>query len=310
MKKNKMMRIAGILLIAVLLTTSLISGTFAKYVTRGEVEDHARVAKFGVTISGSGKLFAETYYHTTNNRPADGVEDSANGHLITVASSNGDEIVAPGTKSDPQAPFTVSVSGAPEVDVLITLGIAADSKDIYLKAGYNYPDRTTQAIGDTFTFEEDYYPIVYTLKLGNKVLASGNLAAIEEFLKDYSLYVDTTKELNAENYTYTLSWEWAFESDADAVAEIAGKDFDDAIAADSHTDKRVEYNGVRYWENPSKTQLGREDYIAARVADAKLLRDQQDTLLGDLAAKAVGLSEGEYNLTTSVTLTVTVTQVD
>ena len=44
MKKNKMMRIASVLLVAVILTTCAISGTFAKYVTSGNGSDNARVA--------------------------------------------------------------------------------------------------------------------------------------------------------------------------------------------------------------------------------------------------------------------------
>ena len=50
MKKNKMMRLASCLLVLVMLSTSMISGTFAKYVTTGSAEDTARVAKFGVDI--------------------------------------------------------------------------------------------------------------------------------------------------------------------------------------------------------------------------------------------------------------------
>lgn len=51
MKKNKIMRIASVLLVAVILTTCAISGTFAKYVTSGSGSDTARVAKFGVTVN-------------------------------------------------------------------------------------------------------------------------------------------------------------------------------------------------------------------------------------------------------------------
>ena len=51
MKKNKMMRLASFLLIAVLVSTSAISGTYAKYTTSGFAEDQARVAKWGVTVA-------------------------------------------------------------------------------------------------------------------------------------------------------------------------------------------------------------------------------------------------------------------
>ena len=92
MKKNKMMRIAGGLLIAVLLTTSIISGTFAKYVTTGSAADEARVARFGVTVTGSGSLFAKNYYSvksgSSNNAAPDGTADDDN-VVLTVESQTG-----------------------------------------------------------------------------------------------------------------------------------------------------------------------------------------------------------------------------
>ena len=61
MKKNVMMRVASVLLVAVLLTTCAISGTFAKYTTGDAGHDTARVAKWGVTITANGTTFAEAY---------------------------------------------------------------------------------------------------------------------------------------------------------------------------------------------------------------------------------------------------------
>ena len=60
MKKNKMMRIASVLLVAVLLSTCAISGTFAKYVTTDSGSDSARVAKFAFTVSENGTDFTTT----------------------------------------------------------------------------------------------------------------------------------------------------------------------------------------------------------------------------------------------------------
>ena len=48
MKKTKVMRLLSLLLVMTLISTCAISGTFAKYVTRAEGEDQARVAKWGV----------------------------------------------------------------------------------------------------------------------------------------------------------------------------------------------------------------------------------------------------------------------
>lgn len=47
MKKNKFLRLASILMIACLMTTCVISGTFAKYVTSDSASDKARVAYWG-----------------------------------------------------------------------------------------------------------------------------------------------------------------------------------------------------------------------------------------------------------------------
>ncbi len=58
--KNKMMRIASILMVAVLLTVCAVSSTFAKYVTSVNVGDAARVAKWGIVITAENTdLFAE-----------------------------------------------------------------------------------------------------------------------------------------------------------------------------------------------------------------------------------------------------------
>lgn len=53
MKKNIMMRLSAVLLVAVLLTTCVISGTWAKYTKTGAADETARVAAFGVNIAVS-----------------------------------------------------------------------------------------------------------------------------------------------------------------------------------------------------------------------------------------------------------------
>ena len=51
MKKNTMMRIASVLLVAVLLSTCVISGTYAKYTSTVTTSDSARVAYWGFNSS-------------------------------------------------------------------------------------------------------------------------------------------------------------------------------------------------------------------------------------------------------------------
>ena len=197
MKKNKMMRIASFLLVAVLLSTSIISGTFAKYVTSDGTSDSARVAKFGVVASASGTLFDKTYASAaTNDADTDG--------LSVVSTTN---VVAPGTKNDTGVTF--SFTGTPEVDVKISFAITDGYKDVFLK-GTGLPDRTTSKSGDTFDVSGTYYPIVYTLKNGTTTVATGDLATVAAALASKEIYVNAGTDLSGDTYKYTLTWEWPF----------------------------------------------------------------------------------------------------
>lgn len=108
------MRVAGLLLALVLVTSCFVGGTFAKYVTYGGGQEHARVAKFGVKVDAAGDVFAKEY------DAKDPKVQDYNGQVIakSVISSDGDtKLVAPGTaKSDA---LTVSVTGTPEVAVKV-----------------------------------------------------------------------------------------------------------------------------------------------------------------------------------------------
>ena len=70
MRKNKFMRAASGLLVAVLLTTCVISGTFAKYTTSSTGTDSARVAKWGFEDTSTvllDDLFAKAYDGTVQS---------------------------------------------------------------------------------------------------------------------------------------------------------------------------------------------------------------------------------------------------
>ena len=122
MKKNKSMRAAGGLMIATMLTTSIVSGTYAKYVTSGTAKDTARVAKFGVEVTAEGSLFDKNYLETANT-PTDA------GTGISVKSENSDNLVAPGTKSDNNG-LSFSITGTPEVDVNVKIEVANTSASV------------------------------------------------------------------------------------------------------------------------------------------------------------------------------------
>ena len=105
MKKNKMMRIASVLLVAVLLSTSVISGTFAKYTSTATGSDEARVAKWDFKVSGStvnSNTFTFDLFKTIN--------DTAGGAESDINPSDG-TIIAPGT----QGSFEITLKNDSEV---------------------------------------------------------------------------------------------------------------------------------------------------------------------------------------------------
>lgn len=220
MRKNKMMRVASVLLIAVLLTTCAISGTFAKYVTTGGDEDSARVAKFGVTVKASGGLFDATYMAAEENTPGKGAADTDD-IVLTVESKNGkDKVVAPGTQNDEG--LTLSVKGKPEVDVKVKVAIE-EYTDVFLKGGKKYPDMTTAVKGDEYKQNDEYHPIVFTLSdADGEEVVSGKLAEVQAYLANtYEVYVDANKDLSEVVKSFTLTWAWDFDDEGKGTNDKA-----------------------------------------------------------------------------------------
>lgn len=280
MKKNKMMRLASAMLMMTLLTTSVISGTFAKYVTSDTATDTARVAKFGVTVTAGGYLFDETYKNVDDGNVPGQIGTGAAASMTVVskgqmtATNPEDNVVAPGTKNNDGITFTIS--GTPEVDVALKIEVTNDEQDIFLAQKDALPKMTTGNSNDTFDNESKYEPIKYTLlqkKSGDADFAvvSGaekvNLSTLSTKLESFTVDYDANTNLAAEVGTLKIIWEWDFGT--------AGT------------------------------------------------YDDQDTLLGDLAAIEAGESvtlvptaelvkgmDKDYNLTTGLTITVSVTQID
>lgn len=194
MKKNKMMRLASVLLVAVLISTCAISGTFAKYVTNGTAKSEARVAKFGVKVAAEGNLFSTEY--TTEN-----TADVAKIGTNSVISSNEDKVVAPGTSG---SLTKTMITGKPEVAVRVT-------------------NEATVTL-ENWTVEGKFYcPIVITVN-GTDVDTS-DCENAEQFASAVKTAIDaTTAEYEANtdfgNLTeaqaakgLSVSWKWPFYTD-------------------------------------------------------------------------------------------------
>jgi hypothetical protein len=229
MKKNKMMRTASALLVLVLLTVSIICGTFAKYTTAGSVSDSAKVAEWGIEITASGSLFEKNYLAASSN------EATVTSAGITVKSSGTGDVVAPGTKNSDGVELTVS--GKAETDVKLTFSMTATNStgsaiDVSLGEG----EYTYTADNKKVTLGSAYNPIKYTLSKksseGNDytVVTSGALSVIETCFNNLTTTSYAGSKLSD---TYKLTWEWKYESGKDtydtllgdlAAGKVTGKD--------------------------------------------------------------------------------------
>ena len=206
MKKNKMMRIASALLVAVILTTCAISGTFAKYVTSGNGSDVARVAKFGVTVTGTADTFKETY-----EKNDAGFTLAAN----TVVST--EDVVAPGT-SGTMAAFTIT--GTPEVAVRVSFAGTLELGDKWVDSNSDYYCPIEVTVGDT-TFKGTTY------SSADEFEAAVN-AKIATYSKDY----EANKDLSTiGGDAPVISWKWAFEGNDDVKDTYLGDQAATANAA-------------------------------------------------------------------------------
>lgn len=237
MRKNKMMRLASMLLVLTLLSTCMISGTFAKYVTTATGSDSARVAKWGIKMDGDGKaLFADTYG-------------------ATVKSDNGDDVVAPGTNGS----YIYSVFGTPETAYEITFEGTEITKtpagkvnDVYLGKGvYTYIDKdgkdATEYVDMDAKLENayyKYYPVNYSVTIfaNNAKTITGFESGIAKTYETLSEAMTALAAAKVEyavgtecDLTVTIAWEWQFDKDTTpsiAVPTHSSNDVYDTILGD------------------------------------------------------------------------------
>ncbi len=297
MKKNKMMRAASALLVATLLSTSIISGTFAKYTTTAEGSDSARVAKWGIQMEKGADMFSATYDSSKETK--------------TVSSSGGEEkVVAPGTSGS----TTYKVTGAPETAYEITFK-GVKNNDVFLAQGlqYTYTDsdtakntKYTVPTGTSAgTVDSAYYPVNYSVKI-TSTSTSCTFGKVNDSSND--------------KYITTSGQEQTFETLAEAMEALSNTKI---TYSSPNTEAGLEVIISWEWQfdsNASKT---------INVTSGHIANDAYDTVLGDIAAKNQDLKVGtgsdlkpvsdstdettansDYDTNIGYSLTMTATQID
>lgn len=195
MRKNKMMRAASGLLVATLLTTCVISGTFAKYTTTTSGSDKARVAYWGF------------------NQDAKTDIDLFDASYTNVKSENGDNVVAPGTAKTSTFAFgydTNAKANAPEVAYTLTVDATATGDYTQLDANPNFKWTLEDAKGT-----KTEYQTVKQLTDAIKALSGDSTGS-----KEYAAGTLPTTFTSADE-TYTVGWKWEFDGNDNDAKDTA-----------------------------------------------------------------------------------------
>lgn len=203
MKKNRTMRIAAVMLVFALLTTCIISGSFAKYTTGGTAgKDEARVAIWGVTFTTDGEAFYKNYLKDTNTGT-----DETSGISVKAAV----EAVAPGTKGT-LAKFIMH--GTPEVSFEVTYSA------------------TVTAIGWKDAENNAYCPLVFKIKGSDTAYTVDTIAAAIASTANKQVF-NVGDTVDGTTTTFEVTWEWPFSTTSD-------NDIKDTYLGDHATDNKVE----------------------------------------------------------------------
>lgn len=192
MSKNRLMRAGSILAVAAVVSTSAVSGTFAKYVTEGSGTDSARVAKWGVKVSTVSDAFKNTYAAKTT---VDGITDSVEAEV---------NVVAPGTEGTLAA---TSITGTPEVAVNVSYGpTVTDGKILDLGSNWKYSDGTYYCPLRITVGKDEFFGMGYNS-------AADFEKDVNDAIKAYSKkYKANTNLADQGADSINISWKWDFES--------------------------------------------------------------------------------------------------
>ena len=292
MKKNRVMRIASVLMALALISTCAISGTFAKYVTKAEGTDSARVAKWGILIGlNAGDAFAKEYKHSVEG-------DGYKGLAVKAE----EKVVAPGTNSEEAgADIIGTVFGTPEVATRYQLKISG-LKDIVLPAG-EYIDYTQLVKGDdgkygyngTFTLAKDYTPVKWDITVSNGTTSYTLTEVAAQLGKDFDgfSFTDAASIMSTASIMDQLMpiLQGMASGASNAQYEIDAENGTITVSMDFEPGTEMDYTFTLSW---------------AWAFDGN---DQADTFLGNVAAGKVDLPEGA-SIKIEATVEASATQID
>lgn len=186
MKRNTILRVSAILLVLTLLSTCVISGTFAKYTTSADANDDARIAKWGVVVEATAEAFTE------------------NDDDTVISFVSGENVLAPGTDGNLCG---LTITGQPEVAVKIDATAELELTDWAVDSAYYCPlvitVGTTEFKGNDYADAEAFEKAVEDAIVAEIAVAS----------------VDPNTDLAD---AVAVTWAWAYEGNDDVKDTALG----------------------------------------------------------------------------------------
>lgn len=245
-KKNNRRSIFVIGLLLMLVAVIGFGGyTLSKYVTKKSADANATVAKWGFTATADASKLFGTNYKFDGKKSI--VTDETIGVTYTVKSSATDNDavknrVAPGTTGS----MTFSIQGKAEVLASINLQMT-NTKDVVLN--YTKGEATGSYAPVKWTLTESVNGQTATTVIENTTLA--NLAV--ELNKKFN---NQQQEIGTEiNVTYTLTWEWAFETGTTNDEKTLNNNLDTLLGMYANSNANTTNEGYTVAANTS-TEVG------------------------------------------------------
>ena len=186
MKRNTILRVSAILLVLTLLSTCVISGTFAKYTTSADANDDARIAKWGVVVEATAEAFTE------------------NDDDTVISFVSGENVLAPGTDGNLCG---LTITGQPEVAVKIDATAELELTDWAVDSAYYCPLVIT--VGNTEFKGNDYADAeAFEKAVEDAIVAEIAVASVDP----------NTDLANA----VAVTWAWAYEGNNDVKDTALG----------------------------------------------------------------------------------------
>lgn len=219
----KKMSILAVLLVAVVVTTFSVSGTYAKYTSKIDTTDEARIAKWEFGAAKVNDDNTTTALSTTQTNTIDLFASSYkwNGDKYVEAINKTDKVVAPGTAGE----YTFKLVGDMEVRYNLKFDLKVTNDFVVY---YNVVDGKVTDISNTKTNQtNEYHPVKFSIEYtdnagtvhNDPLFTDLNTKGLADALTVYSNKI-AAKGFGpgAMKQQYKISWKW------DVTNTISGLD--------------------------------------------------------------------------------------